>query len=214
MKMALLLDSASVEDARRAIGLGFVGGITTNPALIAQVRRPGPDVLRDMLGITDGPVFYQVTAETVEGRAEQAREAAALASDRVFVKIPATTENLSLAATLASDGIQCAVTAVSHASQAYLSALAGASYTIPYVNRLTRELGDGIAVLRDCAAIVADSPTKVLAASLKSVDEVVAAVLAGADDVTIPLELIFALGEHDLSRKAIDDFAAAMQAAY
>jgi transaldolase len=211
--MALFLDSASTDDAQQAMALGFVKGITTNPALIAKVNRPGLDVLRDMLDITSGPVFYQVTARTVEGRADQAREAAGLAPDRVFVKIPATTENLALTTKLAAEDIQCAVTAVSHPSQAYLSALAGASYTIPYVNRLTRQLGDGIAILRDCAAVVASYPTKVLAASLKSVDEVVAAVLAGADDVTIPLDLILALGDHELSQKAIEDFAAAMQAA-
>ncbi|MCP4542777.1 MAG: transaldolase [Chloroflexi bacterium] len=211
MKIALFLDSANVEDARRAIALGFVGGITTNPAIIAQVRRPGLDVLRDMLDITNGPVFYQVTAESVEERAAQAREAAGFAPDRVFVKIPATTENLTLTTNLSAEGIQCAVTAISHPSQAYLSALSGASYTIPYVNRLTRQLGDGIAILRDCATIVKSHPTKVLAASLKSVDEVIAAVLAGADDVTIPLDLILALGNHELSQKAIDDFAAAMK---
>ncbi len=206
--MGLYLDSADMDDVRRAMALGFITGVTTNPALIAKVGRPGMDVLRDVLALTTGPVFYQVTAAAVEGRAEQAREAARLAPERVFVKIPATTENLALAARLAGEGIQCAITAVSNPSQAYLSVLAGAAYTIPYVNRLTRELGDGVAILRDCVTITRHTGTKVLAASLKTVDEVVATVLAGADDITIPLELILALGDHPLSQKAIEDFAA------
>jgi transaldolase len=211
MTMALFLDSADVEDVRQAMALGFVAGVTTNPTLIAQVGREGLAVLRDILSLTTGPVFYQVTAETVEGRAAQAREAAVLAPDRVFVKIPATTENLSMAARLAGETIRCAITAVSHPSQAYLAAMAGAAYAIPYVNRLTRQLGDGIAILRDCAAIVHSTPTRVLAASLKSTDEVVAALLGGAQDVTIPLDLLLKMGEHELTHQAIADFAASTQ---
>jgi transaldolase len=210
--MPVYLDSADLDDVRRAQKLGFVEGITTNPALIAGTGRPGPDILRDLLEITGGPVFYQVTAPTVEGRADQAREASHMAPDRVFIKIPATTENFSLAARLVEEGILCAITAASHPAQAYLASLAGAAYAIPYVNRLTRQLGDGIAILRDIAAIVANSQTRAFAASLKSVDEVVAAIMAGAYHVTLPLDLILALGDHELSQKAIEDFEAAMQA--
>jgi transaldolase len=208
--MALFLDSAAVEDVHRALELGFIKGVTTNPALIAKVGRPGLDVLRDILAITEGPVFYQVTADTIEGREAQAREASAMAPERVFVKIPATTDNLSMAGRLSAEGVLCAITAVSHPSQAYLAVQVGAAYAIPYVNRLTRQLGDGIAVMRDVANIVKGTQTRSLAASLKSEDEVIAAVRAGAEDITIPLELILALGDHELSQQAIDDFASAM----
>ncbi len=211
--MALYLDSADLNDAQRAMELGFVFGVTTNPTLIAKVGRHGLDVLRDLLEATSGPVFYQVTAETVEGRAVQAQEAAALSPQRVVIKIPATTENIALAARLSREGgVRCAITAVSSPAQAYLAVQAGAEYVIPYVNRLTRQMGDGIAVLRDVAAIVRGSRARVLAASLKTCDEVVAAVLAGADDVTIPLAVILALGEHELSYRAIADFAASTKA--
>jgi transaldolase len=211
--MALLLDSAQIEDVRRALELGFVSGVTTNPALIAKTGRAGLDVLADILDITSGPVFYQVTAEAVQGRAVQARDAAHMSLDRVFVKIPATTENFAMASMLAAEGIQCAITAVSHPAQAFLSVQARAAYTIPYVNRLTRALSDGVAVLRDCAAIVRGTRTRVLAASLKTADEVAASVLAGADDITLPLDLILELGSHPLSQQAVEDFAAAMRAA-
>lgn len=210
--MALYLDSADLNDVQQAMALGFVLGVTTNPTLIAKVGRPGLDVLRDLLRLTQGPVFYQVTAETVEGRAAQAREAASLAPERVVIKIPATTENIALAARLTDrERVRCAITAVSSPAQAYLAVQAGVEFAIPYVNRLTRQLGDGIAVLREVAAIVQGSCTRVLAASLKTPDEVVAAVLAGAHDVTVPLGVILALGEHELSYKAIADFAASVQ---
>lgn len=209
--MPLYLDSAHLDDVRRAIRLGFIAGVTTNPALIAQTGRPGLDVLRDILAVTTSPVFYQVTADTVEGCADQAREASSLARARVIIKIPATTDHISMAAWLAHDGVRCAITAVSSPAQAYLAAQAGADYAIPYVNRLTRQLGDGIAVLRECAAVVRGTSTKILAASLKSADEVSAAVINGAEDITIPLDLILSMGDHELSQKAIDDFSAALR---
>jgi transaldolase len=209
--MAILVDSADITEVRRALDLGFVAGVTTNPTLIAKVGRPGLDVLDDLLKMTQGPVFYQVTAESLSGREAQAREAASRARDQVVIKIPATTENLALTARLCGEGIRCAVTAVSSPAQAYVAAMAGAEYAIPYVNRLTRQLGDGIAVVRECAAIVQNSPAKILAASLKTPEEVVAAILAGAQDVTLPLDVLLAMGEHELSYKAIADFAASMR---
>lgn len=205
--MALFLDSADIKDVRLASELGFVAGVTTNPSLVAKTGRPAVTVIQDILEITTGPVFFQVTAETVGGRAEQARSAFKSAPERLIVKIPATTENLSLAARLKEEGIACAITAVSSPSQTYLATLAEASYVAIYVNRLTRQMGDGIAVLRDSVAITQRTSTRVLAASLKSVDEVVAAILTGAHDITIPLDLILKLGEHELSQKAIEEFS-------
>jgi len=96
-------------------------------------------------------------------------------------------------------------------AQAYVATQVGASFVAPYVNRLTRQLGDGLSIVRDMARLVADTRTRILAASLKSVDEVVAALMAGAHDVTMPLDLILALGEHAFSQQAIDEFNAHSQ---
>ncbi len=95
------------------------------------------------------------------------------------------------------------------AAQAVLAALVGAAYVAPYVSRLTRHLGDGPAIVREMAAVVRGSRTRIIAASLKSSSEAVAALLAGAHDVTLPLDLILAMGEHELSRQAIEEFDAA-----
>ena len=211
--MALYLDSADVNDAKRAMALGFVAGVTTNPALVARTGRPGLDVLKEILTLTEGKVWFQVTADDLEGRARQAREIFALAPERIQVKIGATTENIGLGAHLAREGVSVTITAVSSAAQAYLAAQAGAAYVAPYVNRLTRQLGDGVAIMHDCVEVCKGSRTRGIAASLKSPHEVMAVLLAGADDVTIPLDLILEMGNHPLSQKAIEDFAAATKAA-
>lgn len=206
--MAIYLDSASITDARRALSLGFVSGVTTNPTFVAKTGRRGREVLAELLALGDGPVFYQVTAPDAQGRLAQARQAVSAAPERVVVKVPATTENIALAAQLTAEGLRVCVTAVNSPAQAYLAAQAGAAFVAPYVNRLTRQMGDGLAVVRQIAALLVDTETRVLAASLKSVDEVVDTLLAGAHDVTMPLDLILALGEHPFSQRAIEQFDA------
>ncbi len=209
--MAVYLDSANVDDARRAKELGFVGAVTTNPTLIAKTGRPGLEVLRELLEIFDGHVFYQVTAPTVEARIDQAWEAHEIRPDKVVIKIPATTQDMAMAAKLIAAGIDCTITAVASPAQAYIAAQIHASYVAPYVNRLTRQLGDGTAVVRDIVRVVDGTQTRVVAASLKSVDEVVQTLLAGAHHVTLPLDLILAMGEHEFSQRAIAEFNAAVQ---
>jgi transaldolase len=206
--MAIYLDSAMIDDVRRAKALGFVEAYTTNPTHIAKTGRPGLDVLREILATVDKPVFYQVTAESVEARIDQIWEAHRIGAGRVVIKVPATTENYTIVSQLAPSGITFCVTAACSAMQAYLAAQVGAAYVAPYVNRLTRQLGDGVAVVRDMAAAVQGTKTLVLAASLKSVDEVAAALMAGARHLTMPLDLILALGEHELTQQAIAEFAA------
>ena len=211
--MSIMLDSANPEDVRRVRELGFVEDVTTNPTLIAKTGRPPLDVLSELVEIAPGHVFYQLTAASVEARYDQAWEAHEIRPDKVVLKIPATTENIAMAARLEQHGIECAITAVASPAQAYLAAQAEVAYVIPYVNRLTRTYGDGLAIVRQIAAILQGAEAEILAASLKSVDEVVGALLAGAQHVTLPLELILALGEHEFSHQAIADFDASMRRA-
>ena len=206
--MAVYLDSAAIEDVHRARALGFVEAVTTNPTLIAKTGRPGLDVLREILAVFDKPVFYQATAESVEARLEQIWETHQIGAGRVVIKVPATTENYTIVSQLAPSGITFCVTAACNAMQAYLAAQVGAAFVAPYVNRLTRQLGDGLAVVRDMAAILQGTETRILAASLKSVDEAAAALKAGAHHITVPLDLIETLGEHELTHQAMAEFAA------
>ncbi|WP_119071875.1 transaldolase family protein [Aggregatilinea lenta] len=204
--MAIYLNSAFPEHARRAQELAFIDGVTTNPSLLAETGRPGLDVLAELLETFDGHVFYQVTGSTVEQRLDQAWEAHEMRPDKVVIKIPATTENMTLAHRLTDAGIEICVTAVSAPAQAYIAAQINAQFVAPYVNRLTRQMGDGLGVVRDIRRIVEGTPTEILAASLKTVDEAMAALLSGAHHITVALDLILAMGDHELSQLAIDEF--------
>ncbi len=208
--MAIYLDSASADELRQAVALGFVVGVTTNPALLAGVDDPPERVVLELCDLlNDGLVFYQLTASTVEEREKEARRVAGLRPGRIGLKIPATTENMSLLTRLVRDGTVCAVTALFSAHQAFLACEAGAHYLVPYVNRSTRRLGDGVALIEEIAQVVrhTEASTEILAASFHSLPEVVAAVRAGTDHVTVPFNLLKALGDHSLSQQAIEEFA-------
>ena len=211
--MALFLDSTFVEDARRAVELGFVWGATTNPALMAKVGREPAGVIRDLVELLPGTVFYQLSAPTLAEREAEALRMVAINPTQVGLKIPCSTENLGLMAHLTDEGITCAVTAIFSAHQAYLACEAGAHYVIPYVNRSTRLQGDGPRLVSEMRAVIeaAGTGAELLAASLRTPAEVVEAVLAGAQHLTLPLDLILALGEHPLSEQAIADFDRAMK---
>jgi transaldolase len=237
--MAIYLDSAMPDEARQAMGLGYVRGITTNPTLLARVNRPVMDVLRELCSICDGTVFYQLMAATVSGRFEEgerilplneelkrsddaafAEWEAALADGeegevpcfgRVGLKIPATTQNMALVSDFSARGVTVAVTAMFSSAQAYAACEAGATYLLPYVNRTTRLRGDGIAFVRELVEIcrAVDRGTEVLAASIKTPEEAVSTLLAGARHVSMPLPVLMAMGHDPLSEQAIADFARA-----
>ncbi|MBN2304108.1 MAG: hypothetical protein JXQ72_06520 [Anaerolineae bacterium] len=201
--MGIYLDSVAPEDARLAQELGFLEGITTSPALIAQAGRPGLDILSDLADIFDGHIFYQLTAPTLEARTDEAWQAYQIRPDKVILKVPATTENLALVSRLVPAGIECAVTAVYNPTQVFLATQVGASFVIPYISQLP----DATRALRDMVQIVAPAQTEILAAGFSSLEDVTATILAGVKNLTMPLDLIMAMGEHDLSQQDIADSA-------
>jgi transaldolase len=210
--VALFLDSAKIEEVRQAVELGFLSGVTTNPTIMAKVKGDPKDILRQICAISPGPVFYQVTAKTSAEREREGREFSAISPERVVLKIPATTENLALMAKLSKD-IPCAATAVYSGAQTLVACEAGARYVIPYVNRATRLLGDGCKLVAEMAAVIKASgrPAEILAASIKSAEEATQAVLAGANHLTLPMDVLLRLGNHPLSDAAIEEFGRAGQ---
>jgi transaldolase len=208
--MGLFLDSAKIEEVMQAVELGFLAGVTTNPTLMAKVKQSPKDVVRTICAVSPGPVFYQVTGATAEEREREAREFFAISPEKVVLKIPATSENMRLVARLAPK-IPCAATAIFSGHQTLVACEAGVRYVIPYVNRTTRLAGDGCALVTQMSDIIGMTgrTVEVLAASIKSPAEAELAVLAGASHLTLPLDVLLALGNHPLSDAAIDEFSRA-----
>jgi transaldolase len=207
--MAVLLDSASLDDAAAAARLGFVQGITINPALMAkETREPLAHLEKLLAAFPHGPICYQPTGTSFADMEREARAAAALAPDRIVAKLPATLDAITLATVLLAGGIRCALTAVYSGAQALLAHEAGCVWVIPYVDRAARHSAGN--VVAEQAAVLASlhSDTRILAASLKTAPQVVDSILDGAHDVTAPLDVLRGLPAHPLTESAVREFAA------
>src|SRR5512137_1554393 len=140
--MTLFLDSANIDDARQAAGLGFVTGITTNPAIVARVLgrqnrtlQSTADLIAGLCDVFPCVVMHQLISETLEEREAEARRFLRLRRGQVGLKIPCTPENFGLAHRLALEGHKVAMTAIFSPAQVSLACEAGAAIVFPYVNR-------------------------------------------------------------------------------
>ncbi|MEG4224748.1 transaldolase family protein [Microcoleus sp. N9_B2] len=204
--MGIYLDTAIVAEAKEASKFGWLSGITTNPTLLGKSDL-APDVtLKQLAKLIPGEVYYQLTASDFDGMVAEGKAAFELIGQQTVLKVPATAAGFQAVAHLSPE-IPCAVTAIYSASQAVVSAEAGAKYAIAYVNRATRLLGDGFALVRDMANVLQRTNTEILAASIKSPEEAVNTLLAGAHHLTLPLDVLQAIAVHELSQQTVDEFA-------
>ena len=203
--MALFLDSANIEDIRQVAALGFVTGITTNPALLAKETSEPLAHIEQISRIFPGFICYQLMELEREAMLREGRQAHSIAPGRIALKIPCTLTGLAVAANF-NNQIPCAITAVYSAQQGWLSAQAGSRYVIPYINRTHRMGGNPLELVRQLAAVIG-SKTEILAASVKTPQEALATLEAGAQHLAVPLDLIKTMAEHEWSRQAIDEFA-------
>ncbi len=205
--MSIFSDSTQIHQIRTALDLGWVAGITTNPLLLAQQTEPPEALFRRIRSIHEGPVFYQLVSPTFETMMEEAHEMESIFENHLVVKLPPTDLGFKVCSQLSSR-MACCPTAIYSRAQALLARESGAQYLAVYVNRATRLLGDGLALVSEIAAVLDGSKTRLLAASLKSPEEAMDAFIAGADDLTLPYETLMAMSHHELSKLAVQDFVA------
>lgn len=207
--MKFFLDTANVEDIRKAAAMGVICGVTTNPSLIAREGRDFKEVLQEICRIVDGPISGEVKATTTdaEGMIAEAREIAELHPNMV-VKIPMTVEGLKAVTVLSKEKIKTNVTLIFSANQALLAARAGASYVSPFLGRLDDISTDGVELVRTIAEIFAiyDLPTEIIAASVRHPMHITQCALAGADIATVPYAVIEAMTKHPLTDAGIEKF--------
>lgn len=216
--MKLFIDTANVEDIRKANDMGVICGVTTNPSLIAKEGKDFKEVIREIAAIVDGPVNGEVKATTVDaqGMIKESREIAALHPNMV-VKIPMTAEGLKAVNVLSKEGIRTNVTLIFTANQALLAARAGAAYVSPFLGRLDDISQPGIELIREIAAIFrnyADIKTEIIAASVRNPLHVMDCALAGADIATIPYKTIEKMLKHPLTDQGIAKFQADYKAVF
>ncbi len=207
--MKFFIDTANVEDIRKANDMGVICGVTTNPSLIAKEGRDFNEVIKEITTIVDGPISGEVKATTVdaEGMIKEGREIAAIHKNMI-VKIPMTVEGLKAVKVLAAEGIKTNVTLIFSANQALLAAKAGATYVSPFLGRLDDVSQPGIDLIEDIVAIFSnyDIQTEIIAASVRNPIHVTDCALAGADIATVPYGVIEQMTKHPLTDQGIEKF--------
>ncbi|QOV70269.1 fructose-6-phosphate aldolase [Citrobacter sp. BDA59-3] len=190
--MELYLDTSDVAAVKRLARIFPLAGVTTNPSIVAAGKTPVEVLLPQLNDALDGKgrLFAQVMANTAEGMVADAHKLRAIIPDLV-VKVPVTAEGLAAIKCLKAEGIPTLGTAVYGAGQGLLSALAGAEYVAPYVNRVDAQGGDGVQTVNDLQRLLSlHAPgAKVLAASFKTPRQALACLLAGCESITLPLDV-------------------------
>ncbi len=207
--MKFFIDTANVDDIRKANDMGVIKGVTTNPSLIAKEGRDFNEVIKEITSIVDGPISGEVKATTTdaEGMIAEGREIAKIHPNMV-VKIPMTVEGLKAVKALTAEGIKTNVTLVFSSNQALLAAEAGATYVSPFLGRLDDISQPGIDLIRDIAEIfdIYGYETEIIAASVRNPIHVHDCALAGADIATVPYSVIEQMTKHPLTDAGIVKF--------
>ena len=215
--MKFFVDTANVDEIRKANDMGIICGVTTNPSLIAKEGRNFNQVIAEIASIVDGPISGEVKATTVdaEGMIKEGREIAAIHPNMV-VKIPMTVEGLKAVKVLSAEGIKTNVTLIFTANQALLAAEAGATYVSPFLGRLDDISQPGIGLIEDIVTIFDNYgyDTEIIAASIRNPIHVTDCALAGADIATVPYKVIEQMTKHPLTDAGIEKFQADYRAVF
>ena len=207
--MKFFIDTANIDEIKKANELGMVDGVTTNPSLVAKEGREFKGLIKEICGIVDGPVSAEVLSLDAEGMVKEARGLANLA-DNIVVKIPMLEEGLKAVKTLAQEKINTNVTLCFSPIQALMAAKAGAAYISPFVGRLDDISHIGMELVEEIITIYDNYgfETEVIVASVRNPIHVLDAALMGADIATIPFKVIQQLTRHPLTDIGVEKFLA------
>lgn len=206
--MKLFIDTANIEEIKKAASMGIVCGVTTNPSLIAKEGRDFHKTIQEIAEIVDGPISAEVISLQSDKMVEEALVLSKLHRN-VVIKVPMTDEGLKAVKILSSKGIKTNVTLIFSAAQALLAAKAGATYVSPFVGRLDDIGLDGITLIQEIVDIFdnyADIDTEIIAASIRNPIHATRAAALGCHIATVPFKILTQMLNHPLTDKGIQQF--------
>ncbi len=207
--MKIFLDTANIEEIKKATDWGLIDGVTTNPSSIVKEGKNLEALTKEITNIIDGPISVEPVATEAGKIVSEAEELAKLYKN-IIVKIPITPEGLKAVKILSKGGIKTGVTLVFSSSQALLAAKAGATYCFPFAGRLDDIGQEGMDMVKDIVQVYKNYgfKTEVIVASIRSPLQVEKAALSGAGGVTIPFSVLEKLIRHPLTDEGVEKFLA------
>lgn len=216
--MKIFLDTANIDQIKKAAQLGIISGVTTNPSLLSKEATSDYEtVTKNICSIINGPVSVEVLSEDAESMIEEARTKAAWA-ENVNIKIPITADGLRATSVLSKENIEINMTLVFSPNQALLGAMAGATYVSVFIGRLDDVGQDGMNVVQDTIDVLDNYPeldTQVIAASIRHPMHCTYSAMAGADIATVPYNVLMQMIQHPLTdvgiKRFLDDWKSVSQ---
>ena len=205
--MKFFIDTANIEEIKKAWELGVINGVTTNPSLISKEKTEPVALFKEICAIVDGPISAEVIGTKADEMVKEAENLVKI-HENIVVKIPMIEEGLKAVKRLTAAGIKTNVTLIFSPSQALLAAKAGATYVSPFVGRLDDISHNGMDIVADIQTIYEnyDFDTEIIVASIRNPLHVIEAALIGADIATIPYSVIGQLIEHPLTDIGLEKF--------
>ena len=205
--MELFLDTANIDEIRRAAAMGVISGVTTNPSLLAREGVEYRDRVLEICEVVHGPISAECISTTADEIVAEGKRIAAW-HPNVVVKVALDEQGLQAIRRLSAEGIRVNTTLIFSANQALLAARAGATFVSPFVGRLDDIGEDGMQVVRDCVEIFERHgiDTQVLAASIRHTRHVTEAALAGSHVATLPSNVLLQMLKHPLTDLGIAAF--------
>lgn len=205
--MKFFIDTANIEEIRKASKMGLVDGVTTNPSLVSRENRPFLEVVKEICEAVDGPVSVEAVSMTADELIPEARRLSKI-HPNVVVKIPMTLEGMVAVRQLQKEGIKTNVTLVFSPNQALLAMKAGASFISPFVGRLDDVAHEGMEIVADCLEIIENYgfTSEIIVASIRHPLHVLTAARMGAHIATIPYKVMVQLSKHPLTDVGIERF--------
>ncbi|MCK4519677.1 MAG: fructose-6-phosphate aldolase [Candidatus Omnitrophica bacterium] len=210
--MRLFIDTANLEEIKKAHSYGVLDGVTTNPTLLSREGVEPIVQLKKISEVVKGPISAEITGLGSEGMVEEAKELVKISSN-IVIKVPCTVEGLKATKELTASGIKTNLTLCFSSSQALLVAKAGATYVSPFVGRLDDISADGMSLIRDIRLIYDNYgiSTQIIAASIRHPLHFLESARLGADVATVPFTVIEKLMKHPLTdsgiKRFLDDWA-------
>lgn len=205
--MKLFIDTANVDEIRRANDMGIICGVTTNPSLIAKEGRDFKEVVTEIASIVDGPISAEVISLEADKMVEEAKPLAAI-NKNIVIKLPMCEEGLKACKRLTALGIKTNVTLVFSAAQALLAARAGATFVSPFLGRLDDIGMEGMNLIEEIVDMFQASgiQTEIIAASIRNPIHVTAAARMGCNIATVPMKVLLQMLKHPLTDNGIERF--------
>lgn len=207
LQLRLFIDSADVDEIRKTVKSGVVAGLAMNPGKIAQTKRPLPEIVSEIREFFDGPMSVQGIAEKADDIVQEAQELNKL-SDNLVIKVPVNIEGIKAIKILVPLGVKTNATLIFSPTQGLVAGLANSPFISPFVGRATDIGHDGIETIRQIKILFQqyNISTKIIAASIKNVKQVVDSIIAGADMVAVPPAVFQSMFYHPLTAEGIEKF--------